>query len=121
MAGRPVLFGYQRMHLAASNSDVRAGQQALEEFAGRVGFRLLRVFIEADANRPCRELVRLIVAVRESGAQAVAVPKRTDLGGTPFVQSTIRSMIERDARAEVLVVDDLAATPDARLRAGGWR
>lgn len=121
MAGRPVLFGYQRVHLGASEADVAAGRRALEGFAGDAGFRLLRVYVEADANRPCRELVRLIVAVREAGALAVAVPTLGDLGGTPFVQTTVRSMIERDAKARVLVVDETAAVADVSLKVEGSR
>lgn len=108
MAELPLLLGYQRMHVGLSNSDVLSGQRALERFARREGLRLLRVYIDKDANRPCRGLVRLIGALRETGAGLVAVPTRQDLGGSAFVQSTTVAMIERETRAQVLVLAEVA-------------
>lgn len=109
--GRPLLFGYQRMHVAMSEADVQSGQRALETFAEREGLRLLHVYV--DANHPYERLFRMLRAVRETGASAVAVPTAVDLGGTAFVRSVTRSMIQREIGVPVLVVEETPATPDA--------
>jgi hypothetical protein len=107
-----LLFGYQRMHVATSEADVQSGHRALETFAEREGLRLLHVYVDANANHPYERLFRLMRAVRETGAAAVAVPTAGDLGGTAFVRSVTRSMIQREIGVPVLVVAETPATPE---------
>jgi hypothetical protein len=117
VGARPVVFGYQRAHLGASDEQVQAGQRALETFAEREGLRLLHVYVDANANHPYERLFRMLRAVRETGAAAVAVPTAGDLGGTAFVRSVTRSMIQREIGVPVLVVEETPATPEV-LRGG---
>jgi hypothetical protein len=117
MARPRLVLGYQRVHLGASESDVHAGREALETFAEREGLRLLHVYVDANANHPYERLFRMLRAVRETGAAAVAVPTAGDLGGSAFVRSVTRSMIQREVGVPVLVVEETPVTPDA-LRGG---
>ena len=105
---KPLLLGYLRLRISAAPAAGDAGRRLLEDFAGREGFALAEVFIDADENTPTAALAALIRYVRGLDVQlrglAIAVPHLGHFGSNPQIQRQMCARLEREARVRVIVL-----------------
>jgi hypothetical protein len=111
---RPLLFGYQTVRLTTTPAEAEAGRRTLAQFAVREGFALAEIFVERDPNHPCSALVALIELVRRHPGSIIAAPTADDFGRLPRVRQIMRTRLERESGARVLIIH--AQTPRRRSR-----
>lgn len=102
---KPLLLGYQRIRITASDAEVARGRAALVSFSNREGYALAEIFAEADENRPYSALTAMIEACRRIEVAAVAVPSLGDLGLNAAAQVELRERLQRETGVPVLIVE----------------
>jgi len=102
---KPILLGYQTVHIDTSAYQVRTARRELAAFAQREGYALTDVFLESAEENSFAALTAVIESARNPEVAAIAVPTSTDLGPMPRAQQETRQRLERESGVPVMVVD----------------
>ncbi|GAA3736424.1 hypothetical protein [Streptomyces tremellae] len=101
----PPVFGYLRVREAAPDLEVRREEQQLARWAGTEGYRLVRVYREADEGG-IAVLSELVDALNRTGTRAVVMPSVRHLGVNRLLQDHLWAHLVDGARADVFEVSE---------------
>ncbi len=106
---RPLLFGYVRLHLLMTETELADTKERLHYFAHVEGFTLGTVFVEQAHTVPAG-FEALIAAVKHYEARAVVVPSLQHLAvlGTP---PALRDYVQSVTGVPVLVAETNPMSP----------